>query len=53
MRTDSHVSLFPPSHPHYSTIGAPIVFHDAEEMRLYKEHVVARLAEISKNTRYG
>jgi mannosyltransferase OCH1-like enzyme len=48
-----HVSLFPVSHPHYSQIVAPIVFHDDEEMRLYKEHVVSRLLEISKNTKYG
>ncbi len=48
-----HKDLFPVSNPHYSQIVAPIVFHDAEEMRLYKEHVVARLAEISKNIRYG
>lgn len=52
-RNDSHISLFPPSHPHYSTIVAPIVFHDDNEMKLYKEHVVARLFEISKNIRYG
>jgi mannosyltransferase OCH1-like enzyme len=53
MELGTHVKLFPPSNPHYSQIVAPIVFHDDEEMRLYKNHVVARLAEISKNTRYG
>ena len=52
-RLDSHTSLFPISHPHYSQIIAPIVFHDDEEMRLYKEHVVDRLLELSKNTRHG
>ena len=50
---NSHISLFPPSHPHYSQIVAPIVFHDDEEMRLYKENVVARLFELSRNIRYG
>jgi len=53
MDKDSHKNLFPISHPHYSTIVAPVVFHDENEMAAYKEHVVARLLEISKNVRYG
>jgi mannosyltransferase OCH1-like enzyme len=52
-RPDSHISLFPPSHPHYSQIIAPIVFHDEAEMQAYKDVVVARLVELSKNIRYG
>jgi len=48
-----HLNLFPVSHPHYSRIVAPIVFHNENEMTMYKEHVVARLYEISKNTCYG
>jgi mannosyltransferase OCH1-like enzyme len=53
MQLGTHVSLFPPSHPHYTTIVAPIVFHDKNEMAAYKENVVARLFEISKSVRYG
>jgi len=50
---EGHKKFFPVSHPHYSTIVAPIVFHDEHEMAAYKEHVVARLFEISKSVRYG
>lgn len=52
-RSDSHLHLFPHSHPHYSTLVEPIVFHDAREMVEYRKNAPSRPYRPNRILRYG
>lgn len=52
-RTDSHLQLFPRTHPHYSALREPVVFHSEQEMVEYKKHAPSRPYRPNRTLRYG